>query len=338
MKFPIRHIIFEVTHNCNLSCKYCYNHWRRSGSQSLQTTVRETDKTLSNLLKTIDFEHITFTGGEPFLAGGLLELVLKCRMNAKGVTIITNGTVADYKEFKFLIDMGVSLFELPLHSDSMDIHDHMTGHPGSFEKVVESIKMLSELGANICVATVLTKLNIDRFRHTLAFAQQLGIKRLMIARFNIGGRGIENVETLLPSLTDLRGAFCIANEFSQTNGMRISANVCVPLCIIDPGDLPHIPISTCASDAKKRPITLDFSGNFRICNHSPHILGNIHCDSLIDMFDSPYVKSWEVDCPDYCSGCSQWHACRGGCRAASEQTGRTLHAVDPIVEILSPGY
>jgi radical SAM protein with 4Fe4S-binding SPASM domain len=331
MRFPLRRIIFEVTQECNLSCLYCYNYWRRKGFAPRQATFKQANSTLLKLLKTIDFEHITFTGGEPFLANGLLELVLKCRMNRKDVTIITNGTTATYNDYQLLNDMGVSLFELPLHSRSEAIHDRMTGKAGSFHNVIESIRVLSKLKAQTCIAVVMTKSNIDCFQDTLEFAEHLGVRRIMIARFNIGGRGIENSGQLLPSLKQLRNAFRIANDFAQHSTMKISANVCVPFCIINPNDFPNIPISSCNSHAINRPVALDFSGDMRMCNHSPHIIGNIHTAPMEDIFNSSYVKSWDVLRPDYCSDCAQWIKCRGGCRAASEQLGIGLNAEDPII-------
>jgi len=185
-----------------------------------------------------------------------------------------------------------------------------------------------------CVICVLTKLNINNLQKTLDFADNMGIRRFMIARFNIGGRGIENVDTLLPSLLELRKAFSIADGFAQTHKMRISSNVCVPKCIIDPRDYPHISISACGSDLTKRPITVDFSGNVRMCNHSPYIMGNIHSDSIDSILSSEYVNAWQTTRPKYCSDCSQWSDCRGGCRAASEQLGLSIEHEDPIIGMM----
>lgn len=335
MRFPIQYIIFEITQNCNLSCLYCYNHWRRNGSHLTQTGYKETNRTLQKILKTVEFEHVTFTGGEPFLADGLKELVLKCRMRGKGVTIISNGTTAKKEDYRLLNDMGVSLFELPLHSESDEIHDRLTGCNGSFQKVIESIKYLSDLKAEICIVVVLTKLNIGQLQNTIEFAEYLGIKRLMIARFNIGGRGIENVNMLVPSISELRSAFSIANNFVQNSKVRISANVCVPRCIIDPQNYPNIPVSFCGSDISKRPVTIDAFGNVRICNHSPQTIGNIHKEAITSIFESKYLKDWETVRPEYCSTCLHWSNCRGGCRAASEQLGGSIATEDPIIHIIN---
>lgn len=335
MNYPIQHITFEITQECNLSCIYCYNYWRRKGSTSQTTTFKETKRTINKVFDTIDFQHVTITGGEPFLADGIEEIVLDFRLKGKGVNVISNGTTAKRSDYQMLIDLGVSLFEFPFHSFNPSIHDLMTGHSGSFEKVLESIRFLKETKAEICLVCVLTKNNIGDFYETLEAANTLGIKRFMIARLNIGGRGIENANEIIPSLADLRFAFKIANDFVQTNKMKISANVCVPFCIIDPKDFPNVPISSCGSDLTKRPITIDSLGNMRVCNHSPMILGNIHSESINSILNSEYANAWNSSRPKYCLECTQWSKCRGGCRAASEQMGRSLENEDPIIKFMN---
>jgi radical SAM protein with 4Fe4S-binding SPASM domain len=234
-----------------------------------------------------------------------------------------------------LIDLGVSLFQIPFHSAMPAIHDGLTGSPGSFGKVLESILFLQENKAEICLVCVLTRQNIDLFHQTLETAKNLGIKRFMLARYNIGGRGIENAKNIIPSLSGLCSAFSIANDFVQNNGMRISANVCIPYCIIDPKDYPSIPISSCGSDLTRRPVTIDSFGNIRVCNHSPCIAGNIHSDKVSSIFETEYAKSWQTTHPGYCSECNQWTKCMGGCRAASEQLGRSLESEDPIIKYMN---
>jgi len=283
----------------------------------------------------IEFEHITFTGGEPFLADGLKEHILKCRLKGKGVNLISNGTSGMHDDYDILKDFCLSMIEFPLHSDIPEIHDKLTGHEGSFQKVIRSIQYCLKKNITLCVVCVLTKININRLRQTLLFAEQLGITRFMIARFNIGGRGIARCGELLPPLLELRAAFKEANEFTRQHNLKISANVCLPFCIINPHDFPDIAVSSCSSNLDKMPITIDFMGNVRMCNHSPTIIGNIHDTEPGSIFSSEYIHEWFSACPEYCSGCNNWLSCKGGCKAASEQTGRSLYNEDPVIRFLN---
>jgi radical SAM protein with 4Fe4S-binding SPASM domain len=53
---------------------------------------------------------------------------------------------------------------------------------------------------------------------------------------------------------------------------------------------------------------------------------------LGSILSSPYARSWERIVTAFCRGCEKWEACRGGCRAASEQMGRGLEREAPIRE------
>ncbi len=334
MKFPLDYIIFEITQECNLSCGYCYNHWRRSDLTPQKPGFTQLSRTLKKVIASIDFKHITFTGGEPFLAEGLKELILACRMKGKSVNLITNGTCPTEGDLMLLAQMGVSIFELPLLSDTPELHDRLTGVPGSFNKVIRTLSCLLQLRAELCVVFVMTKVNITRLPATLVLAEKLGIPRFMLARFNIGGRGIANCEELLPTLNDLRSAFSFAADFAANHRMSISANVCLPRCIIDRTDYPGILVSSCSGDFRRRPVTIDFAGDVRMCNHSPVVMGNIFHGSVEAIFTSEYAASWETSRPAYCIDCAKWKACRGGCRAAAEQLGQTLDHEDPVVGLL----
>jgi radical SAM protein with 4Fe4S-binding SPASM domain len=330
----IRHIIYEVTQECNLSCLYCYNYWRREHEQIRISDFKDNKRTIRQLLKTIDFDHITFTGGEPFCADGLSELVLDCRLKGKSVNVISNGTRGSVQEYLTLKKLGVGMIEFPLHSESAKVHDTMTTVAGSFEKVVNSIRYCIQSGIEVCTVVVLTKENSDYLEATLAFAQSLGVKRVMLARFNIGGRGIANVEQLMPSSEQLNAAFTVAHEYLKKSSLHISANVCLPECIIRPEDYPELYISRCSTDVNRRPITVNSFGEIRMCNHSPVTVGSIWDSSIDSVINSKYIKQW-YQRPDHCISCTRWDTCGGGCRAASEQLGFSLGQVDPIVTAMT---
>jgi radical SAM protein with 4Fe4S-binding SPASM domain len=327
----LRHIVFEATTACNLDCMYCYNIWKRPGAGPVgKSTYRDSKRALKRVFKLTDVAHVSMSGGEPFLAERFLELVLFCRMKGKTVTVITNGNAAKQDDYQALVDMGVGLFEIPLHSPTPEIHDRMTGVKSSWQKALDSIRTLQEIGGKVVADIVLSKINAAVIGETLAFLQEAGVNQVMITRFNVGGRGIENRASLTPSQEELQKAFRVADGVASEQGMRITSNVCTPLCLVDPGDYPHIGIVGCSPDIERKPITLEPSGNLRICNHSPVVMGNIFKEPLEKILTSEYVKSWKT-VPEFCSECDVFEKCFGGCRGAAEQLGLSLEHVDPVL-------
>ncbi len=306
------------------------------GTQNFEpfNSYKQARRTLKKLFSIAEIDHVTFTGGEPFLAERFNELILYTRLKKKSVAIITNGNIATKVDYKQMLDLGVGLFELPLHSPDAKTHDYMTNTPHSWEKSFHSLRDLVELKANVVAVIVITKANYHQIKETLLFIKNQGINRIMLNRFNIGGAGILEKENLWLSHEELKTTYKIASETGRENNIILSSNVCTPVCVLNPADYPGIAFSHCSPDIKRRPLTLDIIGNLRFCNHSPTILGNIFTDKLESMLNSEKAKRWSKTIPDFCTACNLYARCMAGCRAASEQLSNSLNAVDPVVEIL----
>ena len=329
------HIAFEITDQCNLSCVYCYNIWKMKGAVHTPfNSYRKAINTLEEIFKQVDVKSIAFTGGEPFLAERFSEVALFCRMQGKQITIISNGTQGKESDYRQLLKMGVGLFEFSIHSAQAEIHDCMTNLKGSWAKSVASVKSVLQLGGYVVPVVVITRHNVQQLSETLDFIRSLGCDRIMLNRYNIGGKGCSNPLEISATVGELRQAFALANRKAGELGLRLSANVCSPICLLDPADYPNIGFGHCSFDVLRRPVTLDINGNIRLCNHSPVVAGNIFKQSVEDILFSDYALSWENSVPEFCAACSQWEKCKGGCRAASEQCSSTLWDEDPIIESL----
>lgn len=331
----LKFIAFEITDSCNLDCVFCYNIWKTNKVKRVPfNSYQKAINTLEKLFNVADIQQITFTGGEPFLSERFNEVVLYCIMAGKQVSIISNGTQVNLKKYKELIKLGVKLFEFPIHSLQPQIHDKMVELEGSWRKSLESIQTVLSLGGKVVPVIVLTKHNINQIGETLDFIASLGCNRVMLNRYNIGGKGCENPLGISASAEELHIAFYIANGKANDLNLKITANVCTPICLLNPSDYPSIGFGHCSFDVLARPITLDINGNIRLCNHSPKVAGNIYETELSKILYSDYTTQWETSIPEFCKSCSQWSVCKGGCRAASEQCSGRLDIEDPIIRVL----
>jgi len=336
MKIKIPHISIEITSKCNLSCKYCYNIWKTDDSKFEHfDSYKKAIKTLKKLFKIAEIDYVAFTGGEPLLSERFLEVVLYCRLKNKSVTIISNGNFASNDDYKTLINMGVSLFEFPVHSAEPKAHDYMTSKEGTWQKSIDTIKFVMGSGGNVVPVIVITKANYGQIHSTLKFIKELGLSRVMVNRYNIGGTCANNPELLLMSVDELRNTYKTINKCVTEYGLNITSNVCTPACVLNPDDFPDIGFGFCSNNVLSRPLTIDVNGNLRLCNHSPVIAGNIFKKKNKKILNSDYVDKWEKDIPEFCSDCNKWKMCMGGCRAASEQVGSQLSSADPIIKYLN---
>ena len=167
-KPDLKGVVFEVTSGCNLRCAYCYNiHKMPGGPDPAGEGYRRARRTIDRLFSVARVGRVTMTGGEPFLAERFLELALHCRMKGAKVAVITNGTAASFEDLKLLVDAGVTLFEIPIHSDRPDEHDRLTRVEGSWARVMTTVEHLKTLGAHAVPVIVMTRVNLPRLSQTL---------------------------------------------------------------------------------------------------------------------------------------------------------------------------
>jgi len=161
----LQNVIFFVTSVCNSRCIGCFN-WQNL-NQKDDLTLEEIDK----FTKTMPhFNHVLFSGGEPFLRKDLLAIcrIFKKNNKIKSISIPSNGILTNkIKEtteqiLKEIPSLGVGIhFSL---DGLKETHEKVRGVPRSFEKVVESIKDIVELKTkypqlDVTVNTVISNLN-----------------------------------------------------------------------------------------------------------------------------------------------------------------------------------
>lgn len=179
---------------------------------------------------------------------------------------------------------------------------------------------------------IVSKLNASCVEETLRFyCTEFGITMAMVNRFNIGGLGLHHAPELNLSRDELREVFARIDKVAGELGMTIQSGVCTPMCVLNPGDYPNIRFSHCSTDLSNRPLTVNYKGEVRFCNHSPRVLGNIYDKNIGEIVSECQNDGYFDKVPEYCTTCNLWSLCRGGCRAASEQLFGTFDKADPIL-------
>lgn len=151
-------IFYDITMNCNLRCKHCYN------AKHLKKGIPETidiEKTFSNLLK-LNPDIITIQGGEPLLVSNLENLILKLRNMGVQVYITTNATLLTPNRVVSLLKSKVNGIFFSIESADSLTNDLIRGN-GIFEKVYENIKYFSLAYKNLYMKKLVqrTKLSLS---------------------------------------------------------------------------------------------------------------------------------------------------------------------------------
>jgi radical SAM protein with 4Fe4S-binding SPASM domain len=332
-RFHLDMVVFETTDACNQSCKFCYNHFKSQQGYTMDApNFAMAKKSLQTLLQQAEVGSISFSGGEPLLLPRLFDLILKARFAGSQVHLLTNGTQLTDDAISFCRDLGVEMIQIPILAQDAELHDSITGLTGSWQRAVTAARKIAQWDSSRLIPVfILSALNIDQTLPTLELYRDLGVKQIMFNRFNVGGLGIQHWKALRLTTQQLQDTFAAASRFLVENNMVANSGVCSPICILDPKHYPGIRFAHCNTDVSHRPITVNYRGDVRYCNHSPRVLGNIHREPLSQILTQATASGYFDSVPDVCAQCSLWSRCRGGCRAASEQLYGRFDLADPIL-------
>ncbi len=335
-KAYIPQIAFEITSDCNYNCVFCYNYWKHSDNKYAvpKNSFETAQHTLTQLFKIANVRNITFVGGEPTLSEKFEDVITFCIQQNVNVSIVSNGSLTNENTYKRLINLGVSLFEIPIFSVTPEIHDEHTQVKNSWNNALKSIDYIIKNKGKIIPIIVITKKNYFEIGTVVKLLIDKGITQIFLNRFNIGGAGVKVAEALSPDLKELKDTLFEINTLANQFNINVLSMVSIPQCLINQNDYPNIQFNYCPANVLNRPLTIDITGNLRICNHSPRIIGNIFLDEIEQLLTSEYVNSWNKIKPPFCADCNKFERCLAGCRAASEQLGYGLDKEDPIIKIM----
>jgi radical SAM protein with 4Fe4S-binding SPASM domain len=287
---------------------------------------------ISSLCQQVPVENIALSGGEPLLRDDLAEILAFIRSKKITPVIITNGTLLTKENVAATVTDV--LYEVTLLSYREQVHDHLAGRRGAWKSVIDGMCNIREAGGTMVAAFIATKLNCRDLRETARLAIALGARGLMYNRMNLGSYNIRFAEKLLLTAEMLRENLNVLEETGRNYHLPITISVPIEPCVVDVRKYKNLTFGFCPLAGPDSYFTVDPSGNLRICNHSPVVLGNIRREQFADIYyKHPYVRRFRETWPKECVDCTPdlKELCCGGCKAAAEQCYGTPERVDPFV-------
>lgn len=142
---------FYSNYHCNLACVYCLTESSPTARQ--RQFDRGSMRALAEQAVEQGFTSFGVTGGEPFLRRDIVDVLLDLSA-LRPVLVLSNATAFRgrvLEEMKRLSGRAVTV-QISLDSAAPDRNDEMRG-PENFERVVEAIPRLVEMGIPVRIAT-----------------------------------------------------------------------------------------------------------------------------------------------------------------------------------------
>lgn len=316
-------IELELTEQCNLKCKFCYN--------TQNPLISEDPFHIIELLEKEGVSEIILTGGEPMTHPKFFEILDACSKTFVKTMIQTNGTYIDKEIAELFFQKNVFGVNVSLHGKK-ESHERLTLIDESYEKAFYALKYLTDSNVRAASNFVLTKENIHDFAPTMEDLFNINVREMTLTRFTPTGIGANN-DDLTISHKDLIDALFLADDFMKGHKdfYIILANA-IPYCAL-PKELKHFS-EYCHFGASR--FYIDINGNVLMCGMSREKIGNIFEKGFTEIKASSELYCSHVcgeDVPDYCKKCEFFKVCRGGCRAAALACTGTFNGPDPYCVI-----
>lgn len=313
---PPKYLILEITNRCNLNCIHCSVRANERHENELTTTEW---KNFLTTLAEMGVEAVGLSGGEPLLREDVFDLAAHALNQGLLVGLVTNGLLLNRgmveKIKKLNLDVQVSL-----DGSSSLYHDMIRNQEGSFEKLLEKIKLLKEEDIKFTVAAVATAYNYKDLPDLLRLSEKIGARSFRVQPFFPVGRGSLHRETLDLDhiMTKFISSFLLeAKEKSklEVGGFYFQfALEAEPPTIAQPCE-----DGACSAGYNFAGVTHD--GYAYPCSHIWQLAED-------NIRDKPFPWIWEnsrifnffrslqrADISTICQNCIYFSKCKGGCKA-----------------------
>ncbi len=308
--YSVPHLVhIETTYGCNQRCIFCYNPTR-----NCSIDYNRLDKIVDSVFKS-KIPHVYLIGGEPSILKleKLNEYIEKLSKNSS-VTIVTNG-------FRYLkgLSKNLACLGVPIHGNKQT-HEYLTNNPGSYDKIIENIKKYIEEGFDVRIIPVLMSVNYNQMYDIIKLSVKLGAESIFVDRFEPGGIGSKLTKELLPTNDQFNIGLDQMIKAKKDFGIPLGFGTAIPYCL-DKRLIKENIYANCGVGVTFGAISPE--GNFRICNQSLKVYGNILNEPIEKIWNKKELDefrdlSW-VDEP--CKSCDLLHECVGGCKVDSNCPG-----------------
>lgn len=335
--------VLEMTYRCNHACLFCSCPWYAGAiPEDPEMSVAEWKALIAELCRR-GVCNLAFTGGEPLLKEGIVEIIefaavqqaefvetvdgqLKSWMAPPKLYLLSNGKAMSREILELCKRHDIHLsMSLP----GLTAFPELTQGETDPAAILDWFRQAKEMGVGTTVGVTVTRKNLHELYETLAAALLAGADSVLLNRFMPGGRGLKHRDLEL-SREQVVEMVETAEAVLKQAGRTGSIGTELPLCIVDPAKYTQLKVGTRCSAALDF-FVVDPSGYTRVCNHSQVRLA--HWRQIDDLKHDPYWRRFTQKdyLPKACYSCAQMGDCDGGCREAAHIVGGCLEACDPLL-------
>jgi radical SAM protein with 4Fe4S-binding SPASM domain len=267
-------VIAELTYRCNLDCFFCYNDRALKGSPLRPEQYARFFDDLAGL----GTVFLTLTGGEPLVHPDFFAIGRAARERGFTIRVKTNGH-ALRRPLALRLKKEVDPYglDISLHGAVPETHDRQTRIPGSFRRLMANLPVLKEVGLRVTLRSTLTQWNAGEIAAMFDLADAIGYPLEISTLVSPRDDGDRTPLSVSASADQRRHAMAVINRrvrAAAAAGGGEGAVTTAPKTIV-----------TRHCGAGTNSVTIDPVGNVLPCVEWRRPVGNLHAESIIDIWN-----------------------------------------------------
>jgi len=341
-------VVWNVGRRCNLRCVHCYSHSRNidyTGELTHEEGVRLIDD-----LADFGVPVILFSGGEPLMHRGILELIARARQKGVRAVVSTNGTLIDDEMAAKLSDVDLSYVGVSLDG-LRKTNDRFRGVPGAFDMALSGIRTCLKTGIKVGLRFTINRRNAQDVDGIFDLVEHEGIPRVCFYHLVYAGRASKLVKE---DLTHQETRDVVDLLMDRTKALHEKGRPLECLTVDNHCDGPYVYLRVLREEPERAPGVLELL-KMNGGNSSGRGIGCVSWDGAVhfDQFwrnyspgnvrDRPFGEIW-TDTSDEilgklrerkkhfkgrCAACKWLGVCNGNFRVRAEAVTGDIWACDP---------
>ena len=227
---PMRRLELHLTHFCGGRCVFCSEAHRMERFSQFPLTWGRVATVLRNHAgRGVNSLHLT--GGEPTLFPRFVDVLKLARKLGMRTSLGTMGGRLCHEAFAQEAAPWLDEGLFSLHGPTAQVHNRSAGRRKSFDRLMAAIKNVRRFNPSfeMFVNTVVTRWNVDLLGQTIALADGLGAKLIVVSNLAPEGRGEDHYSELAVPLARLSQVLPLAAREAKGAVVRFFG---VPMCVL----------------------------------------------------------------------------------------------------------
>lgn len=227
---------YECNHNCICCPLTTYDRLHK------RLSYEEIQKRLDKLSYADSQKHLVISGGEPMLHPQFQRIIEFAGEKGFHITVLSNVSLCKdrgfVKELKSHIPDGCFDIVTAIHSSVPQIHDSITGIPGSLLDTLEGLDNLVSAKIPVTIKHIFSRKSLGTLIETIQYLEQHFPPQVafQFSTMDYSGRAMKHIEELFVTIEDIRLQLEKALDYLEGR-MSVKRRISIiesPLCMIDP--------------------------------------------------------------------------------------------------------